>query len=1347
MWRDTVKASLGSAMEAGDSGSVQAGHDAVAPPVQRDDHQTPDVALPLLGYASRSEWPAALKTAVEIVEAAAQPMFVVWGARRSLFYNAAYAEILRERHPAALGADMLEVWPEIREELTPIVTAAYAGRAVRMDDFPLLMTRGGRTEQAHFSFSYTPLRDENGRVGGFICNCAETTDKVREERLQHAERTRQRLMLQQMPGFSAMLAGPNHRFEYVNDAYVALVGPRRLIGTDVRTAFPDLADQAFFELLDRVYKTGEPYTARAMPIGLAGEPAPRYVDFIYQPLRDETGQVTGIFVGGYDVTEQVRAEQRLKASEERFRAVQETSIDGFMILEAVRDEQDRIEDFRWIYANEAAERLAGKPRRWFLGRRLLTEMPGHRLEGLFDLYREVVDLGVAFSREVSYTHEGLDVYIRLAGTRVGDGVAISFADLSGRRRAEERLVASEREARATSRLLETIIETAPDPIWIKDLEGRIVRANSAAARVLGRPLDALIGVMDEDLTDPEHAATLRAQHETILASGRTLEVEETLLDHARGEPRIFLSTKTPLRDPGGALVGWLGIARDITELKRTEKRMQEAAERVQLALDAGAILGTWVWDIPRGVIVTDKRFARVFDLDPDRYRDGIPAAAVVAAIHPEDREPLFKAIEVCLREGSTFSSTYRIQIREHTHWVEASGKAELDDAGEARRFSGVLIDVRERRAAEHARDRATALLRTFIEAVPGVVYAKDRQGRLLMANAGTTRLIGLPPEQYLGKTDAEFLRDPAQAATIMANDRRIMDQAMAEEVEETVSLPNGEVLVWLSTKSPLFDEDGKVVGLVGASIDITRRKAAEAALTESREDLRRLNQTLEQRVAQATAERDQVWRNSRDLLLVLDADGVIRAASPSWSPIMGHAPEALAGRRITTLAWPEDATIIQDALARAAAGEALTDFECRLRHLDGGFRWLSWNTAVEGGRIYGYGRDITEVKLRQAELAQAQEALRQSQKLESMGQLTGGVAHDFNNLLMPIIAALDMLGRQAQGDERSRRLIDGALKSAERAKTLVQRLLAFARRQPLQPAPVYLPELVRNMADLIASTSGPRVRVCMDMADDLPPVRADPNQLEMAILNLAVNARDAMPEGGELSISARSATLGHEGLGGLAAGGYVRLAVADTGLGMDEETIAKSIEPFFSTKGIGKGTGLGLSMVHGLAAQLGGQLKIESRLGAGTKVELWLPVTEPGLTAELAAGPSPLAPGAGLVLLVDDEELVREATSDMLSDCGYRVISVDSAEAALQRIEEGLVPDLILSDHLMPGMSGVDLARRLGSLLPSVPVLIMSGYARDEGLATDLPRLNKPFRQTELAARLASLTATASGPD
>jgi CheY-like chemotaxis protein/two-component sensor histidine kinase len=372
-------------------------------------------------------------------------------------------------------------------------------------------------------------------------------------------------------------------------------------------------------------------------------------------------------------------------------------------------------------------------------------------------------------------------------------------------------------------------------------------------------------------------------------------------------------------------------------------------------------------------------------------------------------------------------------------------------------------------------------------------------------------------------------------------------------------------------------------------------------------------------------------------------------------------------------------------------------------------------------------------------LAQVQAALIQSQKLESMGQLTGGVAHDFNNLLTPIIGSMDLLQRRGVGGVREQRLISAAFESAQRAKVLVQRLLAFARRQPLQPAVIDVGALVKGLTDLVSSTIGPQVVLNVDVADDVLNAKADPNQLEMAILNLAVNARDAIKGAGMIKISVSSQELRAAEVADLAAGRYVHLVVADTGHGMDAATLARAVEPFFSTKGVGQGTGLGLSMAHGLACQLGGTLTLASQPGRGTEVSIWLPESKEARLADDIDEAPQRSLSAGTALLVDDEEFIRLSTADMLTDLGFLVHEAPSAEAALAAIDAGLEPDLLITDHLMPGMTGVQLAYVVRTRRPQTKILIISGFSEVEGIDASLARLTKPFVQSDLEAAMADL--------
>ncbi len=374
--------------------------------------------------------------------------------------------------------------------------------------------------------------------------------------------------------------------------------------------------------------------------------------------------------------------------------------------------------------------------------------------------------------------------------------------------------------------------------------------------------------------------------------------------------------------------------------------------------------------------------------------------------------------------------------------------------------------------------------------------------------------------------------------------------------------------------------------------------------------------------------------------------------------------------------------------------------------------------------------------------------------MESLGKLTGGVAHDFNNLLMAVLGNLSLLRKRLPADPRLLRLLDGAVQGAERGATLTKRMLAFARRQELKPETVELARLVEGMADLMRRSLGPVVDIATGPLDDLPPIRVDPNQLELALLNLAVNARDAMPLGGRLTIAGRVASDGDGALRELRPGRYVLLSVTDTGTGMDEATLKRATEPFFTTKGVGKGTGLGLSMVHGLAAQSGGAMRIASRPGTGTTVELLLPIAD-----EAAALRTPTVPTESdliaspatrpcRVLLVDDDPLISAGTAAMLEDLGHTAIEAPSAARALELLRSGLTVDLVVTDHAMPGMTGMELATEIRGTWPALPILLATGYADlPEGEVNELPRLAKPYRQEELAAHLRRLLERAPAPN
>jgi PAS domain S-box-containing protein len=628
--------------------------------------------------------------------------------------------------------------------------------------------------------------------------------------------------------------------------------------------------------------------------------------------------------------------------------------------------------------------------------------------------------------------------------------------------------------------------------------------------------------------------------------------------------------------------------------------------------------------------------------------------------------------------------------------------------------------------------------RLLIDAITDyAIYMLDLDGVVTSWNPGAERFKGYVAAEIIGQHFSRFYTPeereaglPERALEIAARDGRF-------EKEGWRVRKDGERFWAHVIIDPIRDPNGRLIGFAKITRDLTERRNASEALRRSEREFQLLVEGV-----------------TDYAIYMLDPNGRVSTWNTGAERAKGYRSDEIIGEHFSKFYTPEDR---ERGLPQRGLGIAAREGRCehegwRVRK-DGRRFWA--NVVIDAvrdptGRLIGYAkvtRDITERREAQRALEEAQVALFQAQKMDALGQLTGGVAHDFNNLLMAVLGSLELARKRLPDDPKLRSLIDNAVQGAERGATLTRRLLAFARRQNLKVTAVNVPEVVDGMMGLLERTLGPRFTLETEFAPTLPLARTDPSQLEMALLNLIVNARDAMADGGVIRITAERREA--DGRGDTLAGAYVRLAVADTGVGMDAETLARAAEPFFTTKGVGKGTGLGLPMIHGLAKQSGGDMRLSSRPGEGSTVELWLPVADaveatPAAAASLAI-PEPMA---GLhILAIDDDPLVLLNTVAMLADLGHHPLEAGSGEEALALLRSGAQIDLVISDQAMPGMSGAELAEEVARLRPGLPFLLATGYAElPSGIGVALPKLNKPFTQAQLAACVAEVVHNALDP-
>lgn len=705
---------------------------------------------------------------------------------------------------------------------------------------------------------------------------------------------------------------------------------------------------------------------------------------------------------------------------------------------------------------------------------------------------------------------------------------------------------------------------------------------------------------------------------------------------------------------------------------------------------------------------------------------GLESAALLgegwaSIVHPDDVAGAATLWAASLASGADYETEFRIRRADGEYrWHLVRALPIRGEGGRILRWIGTNTDIHGQKLseAESLRDRDRLWMLS-----QDLMLVCDFDGIITAVNPSATRLLGWSEAEMVGRNVVDFLHADDVATTAMQI-ATLSAGATTLAFENRYASKQGgyRLLDWTAVP------DAGRIHAVGR--DITKERSL-------------------------ARDRERIWNLSPVVKLVLSTSGEVHAVNPSWTKVLGWTSEETVGRRITDFVAPEELSKSMLALEELSGGAPLLEVERIYLNKDGGRCRLAWITVADGGTLYSFGRDVTAEREAAAALVETEAALRQSQKMEAVGQLTGGIAHDFNNLLQGITGSLEIVQRRLDSGrpEGIERFIAGATSAANRAAALTHRLLAFSRRQPLDPRPVDANPLIASMEDLMRRTLGEQIDLDLILAEDLWWTLCDHNQLENAILNLVINARDAMPDGGRLTIETSNAdfdkgyTDRHRDL---EPGQYVCIRVTDTGSGMDADTIARAFEPFFTTKPLGQGTGLGLSMIYGFARQSEGHATIESEPGVGTGFSLCLPRYAGVIEAEEAAPEgTPAAPtdAAEVVLVVEDEPVVRGLIVEVLTELGYRAIEAGDGPEGLERLRARGRIDLLITDIGLPGLNGRQIADAGRELRPGLKVLYMTGYAENAALAPGFLQpgtgiITKPFAMETLATRVRSIIET-----
>lgn len=832
----------------------------------------------------------------------------------------------------------------------------------------------------------------------------------------------------------------------------------------------------------------------------------------------------------------------------------------------------------------------------------------------------------------------------------------------------------------------------------------------------------------------------------------------------------------PVFGDDGKATGIFVQGHDVTEQRAAEEALRESETRFRLAADTAPVM-LWMGD-QNGRCLYLNAAKRAFW--------GVAAEDITSfdwtgTVHPDDQQALAGTMEDAMRRRVPFTAEARYRRKLGCYrLLHTQAQPRFGAGGEFLGMIGVNVDITEERAEEIRRNALIELTDRFSHLTDpaDIAFAAAetlaKAHNVSRAGYGTIDLVAetitierdwnAPGVKSIAgvlnfREYGTYIDDLKRGDTVVVADaeqdprtRATAEALKAIRARAFINMPvteaSGLVALLYLNHAEAREWSESELGFVR---DVAARTRIAVERRRIEQKLEQLANSLERQVSERTAEVNRLWRNARDLLVVTGEDGTIRLVNPAWSAVLGFPARESIGRGLAAFVWPEDAPAFLTASRRSGA----PDIDVRLRHVDGSVRWISWRIFTEEGLTFAYGRDITAERDQARALMEAEEQLRQAQKMESIGQLTGGIAHDFNNLLQVISGNLQLLGKDVAGNGRAEQRVANAIAGVSRGSKLANQLLAFGRRQALEPKVINIGRFVMALEDLLHRTIGEAIEIETIRSGGLWNTFVDPSQIENAILNLVINARDAMNGVGKLTIEVGNAHIDdayarhHPDI---KTGQYVLIAVTDTGEGMEADVLGHAFEPFFSTKPAGKGSGLGLSMVYGFVKQSGGHVKIYSEPGEGTTVRVYLPrsLEEEDRLAEVDFGP--VTGGTETILVAEDDDEVRATVVEMLGDLGYSVLKARDAASALSVIESGAAIDLLFTDVVMPGpLRSPDLARKARERLPNLAVLFTSGYTENsivhEGrLDAGVDLLSKPYSREALARKIRASLASQRPP-